>query len=86
MHNDHNHPPPGRPAASHSERQQLGVEAGVTGALRAQDHWRVNLAEDWEIGFWSREFGCNEHELRRAVDEVGSNAGAVRDFIARSGR
>ena len=51
-------------------------------ALHAQDHWRVNLSENWEIRFWSREFGCSEHNLRRAVDAVGSNAGRVRAYLA----
>jgi hypothetical protein len=78
----HSHPPPGRPAASYQERVQLGVESGPSGAMHAQDHWRVDLAQDWEIGFWSREFGCKEHELRKAVEEVGSNAGDVRAYLA----
>ena len=83
MHNDRtNHPPPGRPAAAHHERPQLGVEAGASQPLHAQDHWRVDLAEDWEIGFWSREFACSEHELKKAVHEVGTNAGAVRAYLA----
>ena len=80
--NRQNHPPPGRPNPPHQERAQLGVEIAPPEALHAQDHWRVDLAEDWEVGFWSREFGCDEHELRKAVGEVGSNAGAVRAYLA----
>jgi hypothetical protein len=44
----------------------------------APDHWRVNLAEAWELAFWSREFACSEAQLREAVRQVGDNAGAVR--------
>lgn len=83
MHNDRDkHPPPGRPASSREERQQLGMEAIPQGALRAQDHWRVDVAQDWEIRFWSREFGCSENELKKAVADVGNNAGDVRARLA----
>jgi hypothetical protein len=83
MQNDHhNHPPPGRPAPQHGERQQLGLEADTSEAPHAQDHWRVDLAQDWEIAFWSREFGCSEHDLRSAVGDVGRNAGDVRAYLA----
>jgi hypothetical protein len=58
------------------------MEADLPEALHAQDHWRVNLAEDWEIIFWSREFNCSENDLRKAVQQVGSNAGAVRAHLS----
>ena len=67
---------------SQQERPQLGVELASSQALRAQDHWRVDLGEDWEIAFWSREFGCTEQDLRHAVAQVGRNAGAVRAYLA----
>lgn len=87
MHNQrHNHPPPGRPVTLRREPAHLGVEAGRSTAPQAQDYWRVDLMQDWEIGFWSREFGCSEEELRRAVEHVGSNAGAVRAYLARPAR
>ena len=47
-------------------------------APRAQDYWRVNLAEPWEITFWTREFGCSEAQLKGAVQAAGKSAGAVR--------
>jgi len=43
----------------------------------------VNVAEEWEVIFWSREFGCTEDELKGAVEAVGSNAGSVRAYLAR---
>lgn len=49
---------------------------------RAQDHWSVNLAESWEIFFWTRELRCSEEELRRAVVAVGKKAGDVRAHLA----
>ncbi len=66
-------PPPGR-------WEQPRVEAEEPGSLppRAQDHWRVNLDEPWEITFWTREFCCSERQLKEAVQAVGESAGAVR--------
>ena len=48
---------------------------------RAPDHWSVNLAESWEVAFWTRELRCSEEELRRAVGEVGKTAGNVRAYL-----
>lgn len=82
MHDDrHSHLAPGRPAPVHHERVQIGLDAPSSEVPRAQDHWRVDLAEDWEVIFWSREFGCTENELRSAVEAVGSKAGAVRAHV-----
>lgn len=49
---------------------------------RARDHWSVNLAESWEVFFWTRELGCSEVELRKAVDAVGKTARDVRAYLA----
>lgn len=49
---------------------------------RAQDRWSVNVAESWEIFFWTREFRCSEAELRRAVAAVGKSARDVRVHLA----
>jgi hypothetical protein len=48
---------------------------------RAQDHWRINLREDWEVTFWGREFNCSEEALRQAVRAVGDCAGDVRAHL-----
>ena len=81
MHDRHRHAP-GTPAPHEEPRAQLGLDAPGGEAPHAQDHWRINLGEPWEIAFWSREFGCDPHELRKAVDAVGTNAGAVRGYLA----
>ena len=47
----------------------------------APDHWSVNLAESWEIAFWTREFHCSEEQLREAVAAVGKTAGDVRSYL-----
>jgi len=78
----HNHPPPGRPSPQLREGPRIGVDAPPAEPPHAQDHWRVNLAEEWELKFWSREFGCTENDLRKAVEAVGTNAGTVREHLA----
>lgn len=59
-------------------------EASVTVEIvrGAPDHWRVNLAEDWEILLWTQQLGCTADELREAVSYVGPGAGAVRKYLA----
>ncbi|WP_306437095.1 DUF3606 domain-containing protein [Bordetella genomosp. 9] len=32
------------------------------------------LDEDWELRYWSKEFGCTPDELRQAVKDAGSNS------------
>ncbi len=67
-------------APSARRREPARAEVGAPHAMppHAQDYWRVNLAEDWEVTFWTREFGCSESQLKAAVNEVGDNAGRVR--------
>jgi hypothetical protein len=61
--------------------QPRHIEAPGPEAPTAQDHWRVNLDEDWERHFWSREFGVSEEQLRAAVAAVGNLAGSVRSHL-----
>ena len=65
-----------------TERPRVAIDAPGAELPRAQDHWRVNLTEAWEVAFWSREFGCSEGDLRSAVHAVGEKAGAVRQYLA----
>ena len=76
------HLPPGRPAPRTGERPHVSAEAPAREAPHAQDHWRVDLGEEWEVTFWSREFRCSESDLRKAVEAVGTNAGTVRAYLA----
>jgi hypothetical protein len=36
-----------------------------------RDLQRVNISEDWEIGWWSTKLAVTPHQLRSAVDAVG---------------
>ena len=46
-----------------------------------QDRSRINMTEDWEVSYWTKELGCSQDELRKAVGEVGSSAEAVRTYL-----
>jgi hypothetical protein len=41
----------------------------------------VNLDHDWEIDYWTREFGVTELELRLAVRSVGTATDKVRKHL-----
>jgi predicted PhzF superfamily epimerase YddE/YHI9 len=63
------------------EEARLTAEPPFDAGFRAQDHWTVNLGEDWEVRFWAREFGVSEDELREAVRMAGANAGRVKAWL-----
>jgi hypothetical protein len=54
----------------------------IGSSIRAPDYWHINLAEEWEVRFWSREFAVSEARLRDAIAKVGTIAGSVRQFLA----
>ena len=64
------------------QEARLEADSAFADGMRAQDHWRVNLGEPWEVRFWSREFRCSEDQLRQAVREAGDGAGSVRAWFA----
>ena len=66
------------------EPPRLAADAPEMEAPHVQDHWRVNVAEAWEVAFWSREFSCSETQLRKAVAEAGDTAGSVRAWLQRA--
>jgi uncharacterized protein DUF3606 len=63
-----------------AEGSRLGIEI-PSATPRSEDYWHVNLAEAWEITFWSRELGCSEQQLRAAVNAVGARAGDVKGYL-----
>ena len=46
------------------------------------DRDRINLNEDYEVRYWTRELGVSAERLREAVEAVGSSADAVRRHLA----
>jgi hypothetical protein len=44
-------------------------------------HERIDLRQEGSIARWCRKLGCTEPQLRRAVNEVGYSAEAVRAHL-----
>ncbi len=41
----------------------------------------IDVGDPREVHWWSKRFGCNEEQLRRAVDRVGPTAAIVEQVI-----
>ena len=48
-----------------------------------RDRARININEDWEVRYWTKELQVSEEELRAAVAKVGSLSNAVRKELGR---
>jgi 3-oxoacyl-[acyl-carrier-protein] synthase III len=42
------------------------------------DRSKINMHEDFEVKYWTKELGVSKDELRKTVDKVGNSAAAVR--------
>jgi len=49
----------------------------------SQDRSKINMSEDYEVKYWTRELGVSKEQLQKAVDKVGNSAAAVRKELAR---
>jgi hypothetical protein len=38
------------------------------------DRSKINMHEDYEVKYWSKELGVSKDELQKAVDKVGNSA------------
>ena len=47
------------------------------------DRSKINMDEDYEVKYWTKELGVSKDELQRAVDKVGNSAAAVRKELGR---
>lgn len=48
-----------------------------------QDDQRINLNQDHEVNYWSKELGVSREELRRAVEQAGPMVKNVRQHLNR---
>jgi Protein of unknown function (DUF3606) len=46
-----------------------------------QDRARINVHEDYELRDWSKRLGVTPDELKKAVQQVGTSAVAVRKHL-----
>jgi len=49
-----------------------------------QDRSRINVNEEWELRYWTKELGLSPDELRKAVQEAGTSAKAVREHLGKA--
>jgi len=49
-----------------------------------QDRSRINVNEEWELRYWTKELGLSPEELRKAVQEAGTSAKAVREHLGKA--
>lgn len=50
---------------------------------RPQDASKINVHEDWELEYWSKELGVSKEKIREAVKVVGTSAAAVRRYLGK---
>ena len=48
--------------------------ADSTSLRGGQDRTRINLSQEHEVRYWTKELGCTADELRRAVARAGSSS------------
>lgn len=46
-----------------------------------QDRARVNVNEDHELRYWTKELGVSEQRLKEAVNAVGVSVEAVKEHL-----
>ncbi|WP_339036294.1 DUF3606 domain-containing protein [Bradyrhizobium symbiodeficiens] len=47
-----------------------------------RDRSKINMHEDFEVKYWTKQLGVSNDELKKAVDKVGNSAAAVRKELA----
>jgi hypothetical protein len=47
----------------------------------APDRDRINVHENYEVEYWSKELGVSAEKLRQVVKDAGNSAKAVREYL-----
>jgi hypothetical protein len=45
------------------------------------DRDRINIHENYEVEYWSKELGISPEKLRQVVEDAGTSAKAVREYL-----
>jgi hypothetical protein len=51
-----------------------------------QDRVRINIHEDFEVRYWSKELGITPEELKEMIQQLGPSAAAIRQALKRKGK
>jgi len=49
--------------------------------IGSPDRDRINIHEDYEVEYWTRQLAVSKEELIAAVNAVGTSADAVREHL-----
>ena len=49
-----------------------------------EDPHRINIRQEWEVGYWSDKLRCTRKQLTNAVDEVGPMVRDVKKHLEKS--
>ena len=55
--------------------------ADDTKQRHGQDRKRIDLDQDYELRYWTRELGVTEQELKQAVRAAGTQIETVRRYL-----
>jgi len=55
--------------------------ADDTKQRHGQDRNRIDLDQDYELRYWTRELGVTEEELKQAVRAAGTQIDTVRRYL-----
>lgn len=47
-----------------------------------RDRSKINMHEDFEVKYWTKELGVSKEELQKTVNKVGNSASAVRKELS----
>jgi Protein of unknown function (DUF3606) len=49
------------------------------------DRSKINMREEHEVKYWTKQLGVSKEELQKAVNKVGNSAAAVRKQLGQKG-
>ncbi|MCK1706013.1 DUF3606 domain-containing protein [Bradyrhizobium sp. 146] len=47
-----------------------------------RDRSKINMHEDFEVKYWTKQLGVSRDDLQKVVDKVGNSVAAVRKELA----
>ena len=48
---------------------------------RPEDPTKINVNQDWELDYWSKELKISKDKLKKIVDRVGPSVKKVKDCL-----
>lgn len=51
--------------------------------VKPEDPTQINIHQVWEVKYWCQELCCTEHDLKEAVNAVGTSVERVKRYLCR---